>query len=268
MSQTWFFQHGGKTQGPVSSAQLKDLARRKLVEASDLIWLEGGDPQGAIPADAALDFSTLVAEPQPATATTPVSPTLASGSVPDWLSDVAALEKPGPIPAASLPPAPAAPDYLEDLRLWMGLDVRPKPVPAAAKTAAKPAVPLAIPVSAAPETAKPETGFDMNTGRILDPEKFKKWRQRQAAGAGGSVTNGSMLEAFRKARILIETWIDDDKNRLRITHGDAEELTKHQEVTAILGRFSQYGPTMRDKLERHLQFLVENRRKYYRAAAK
>ena len=60
-----------------------DVARLARLEAGDLIWPEGGDPQGAIPADAALDFSTLVAEPQPASATTPVPPTLACGGVPD-----------------------------------------------------------------------------------------------------------------------------------------------------------------------------------------
>jgi hypothetical protein len=326
MSQSWFYQHGGQTQGPVSSEQMKDLAKKQLLDAHDLIWPEGGDPLGAIPADAALDFSSLTTASVPPTAAnpTPVSkepppapPALPSGgNVPDWLRDVASLEKTGPTSPA-LATVPAAPDYLEDLRLWLALEIaRPKvPVQAVAPTptpakeavllvkpvtpAAAGAVPLAKPVAraltrpaaptppkapvqsktpAAPASATPrtsdadtvaerarlETGFDITTGRILDPEKFKQWRQQRPTGAPAA-TNGSMLEAFRKGRILVETWIDDDKNRPRITHGDVQEIKKHKEVQAILAQFSQFGSAMSDKLERHLEFMVENRRKYYRA---
>jgi len=272
MSQSWFYQHAGATHGPVSSEQIKELAQKKLLDAHDLIWPEGGNPEGAIPADAALDFSAFPGSapaepaanaPEPA----PAPPNPSSGSVPDWLDDVAAIEKTAsrrtdflirpdsPKSPPTLPSAPAAPDYLEDLRLWVGLDAHTsrsiQPV------AASP-VPLAKPVS--------ETGFDPQTGRIFDPEKFTKWQQQRPAGVQSGVTNGSMLEAFRKARIMLETWIDDGQNRLRITHADVQEIKLHKEIQEILGRFSQYGSTMTAKLERHVEFLVENRRKYYRAA--
>jgi hypothetical protein len=286
MSQSWFYQHGGKTHGPVTSEQIKELARKRMLDAHDLIWPEGGNPQGAIPADAALDFPTLVAagpgdsaEP-PGSAVAPAPPSRASGSVPDWLGDVAALEKTGPAQVAPLAPAATAPEYLEDLRLWISLDVRSsrptssgarpsKAAPQASPSTAAPAVPVE-PRSRGARGAKAktasETGFDAATGRILDPEKFHKWRSQRPEGAPGNVTNASLLAAFRKARIMIEAWIDDDKNRLRITHGDGQEIKEHPEMQAILGQFSQYGSTMRDKLERHLAFLVNNRRKYYRAS--
>jgi len=267
MSQSWFYQHAGETHGPVSSEQIRELAQKKLLEAHDLIWPEGGNPEGAIPADAALDFSVFPGS-APATSAahaeepTPAPPPPAPskprpGRVPDWLDDVAAVEKASPKSRAAVTAAPSAPDYLEDLRLWVGLDTVRGGRPAV-MSPSKPSVPLAKPVS--------ETGFDPQTGRILDPEKFKKWQQQRPAGLQSGVTNGSMLEAFRKARIMLETWIDDDKNRLRITHGDVQEIKEHKEIQAILGRFSQYGSTMTAKLERHVEFLVENRRKYYRAA--
>ncbi len=79
------------------------------------------------------------------------------------------------------------------------------------------------------------------------------------------MTNGTLLEVFRKARILIESWVDDDKNRLRILHADLSEIKKHPEVCSLLQQFANHGPTMVNKLERHLEFMIENRRKYYQA---
>jgi hypothetical protein len=94
MAGTWYYQHEGKTFGPVASEEMRDLARRGLLHPHDLIWPEGGNLAGAISADAAVDFAALgesaaSGPPVPARAT-PAS------KLPDWLEDVAALEKTDP----------------------------------------------------------------------------------------------------------------------------------------------------------------------------
>src|SRR5436305_33109 len=106
MSQSWLYQHQGKTCGPVSSEKIKELARQGALDKHDLLWLEGSDPRAASPASAALDYAKLP---------------LVSFPAPDWLEDVAKVETKGPLP--EIPPSPEPPQWLEDMRLWFGLEV-------------------------------------------------------------------------------------------------------------------------------------------------
>jgi hypothetical protein len=85
MTQSWFYHHAGKTHGPVSTAEVRDLAARGLLAPNDLLWPEGTSAAEAITADAALDFSRL---PRRADA----------GALPDWLGDVKKMERKGPLP--------------------------------------------------------------------------------------------------------------------------------------------------------------------------
>jgi protein phosphatase len=148
MTDRWYYTHAGKRFGPVTAAQLRELAAAGRLEPSDLIWPEGKDQGQAAPAQAAIEFS---------------SPVVPLDHAPDWLNDVrAALEKPPPAPSAT-------PDWLEDVRETEELlnfpwdneaatieeeaaeellrDPSDEPPPAAPKPAAS--VPLATPVSAA-----------------------------------------------------------------------------------------------------------------------
>ncbi|HTU18780.1 MAG TPA: GYF domain-containing protein [Gemmataceae bacterium] len=96
MIDRWYFTHGGQTLGPVTAAQLRQLAMSGRLEPNDLIWPEGRQQGDAVPAHAAIEFKTS-------------SPPLAKK--PDWLDDIRAA------PATERKPAaPARPDWLEDVR--------------------------------------------------------------------------------------------------------------------------------------------------------
>ena len=240
---------------------------------------------------------------------------------PDWLDDVAASETLGPAPGPSAGAEPPA--WLEDLRLWYGLELyaappaaqvaptavqaggvpawledwlvpKKKPARAADPATQPPAIPIAQPVGAkragqAPLLPEPgavplarpvrqgpaavdalaakaigETGFDPQTGRILDDAKFRRW-QRSAVSRQSKLTNESLFEAFRKARIAIENWVDDDTRRPLIRKGDLTAIKQDKGLVALLKRYEGFGAPMRDRLVKHLEFMVENRRKYYLA---
>lgn len=418
MSSDWYYTHDGATHGPFSEKEIKKRAARQMLLESDLVWPAGREQKDAAPANVVFDFAPLPSV---------VSP------IPDWLADVAEVERKGPLPGVL--PTDEIPEWLEDLRLWVGLDVyapgkhtssemtgsaptnpalsgaipdwlenwttpeRPKapsqteaaPVPcdmpAPSSQPTQPAVPLAPPVAKqefapakteppvsppaqpaivakqetspdkavppvapltqtaippVPPIAKQEpspvqtvppvspptqpaktvpstpllekadkkfipksiapkppivvpaqlptassapaitpattnsladkifqmSGFDMETGQILDADKFRKWKQQQAQIASANqpaVSNASLIEIFRKARTAIETWIDDDANRLCIMQAEIAEIGRKPEIQNILNEYDGYGKEMRDKLLRHLGFMVQNRRKYYQA---
>lgn len=200
-------------------------------------------------------------------------------------------DKPAPtIPAAS----PVTPTGKSVVPIPLATPVPPPPAdkPARAVPAAIPvpvpppdkAVPIAQP--APPPTALPPTdkatkaakqrtahplvekvlhasGFDMETWQILDPVKFQKWKQQQAQST--PVSNASLFEVFRKARRAVEAWVDDEANRPCIMQTDIEEIKRLPAIVAILHGYANYGQPMQVKLVRHLEFMVENRKKYYRA---
>jgi hypothetical protein len=368
MSGQWYYSHDGVTHGPFSEEEIQDRVAQGLLLESDSVWPAGREIKDAAPATAVFDFSRVPA---------PVSP------VPDWLTDIAADQTAGPVP--SLEPSDEIPEWLEDMRLWVGLDLytpaqdeltttstsapeipdwldswltpqtptvpeqapaphaapapaigpsvrvsppptgKPPTVPAPAQPSVPPSVVVASPVAparpiapsappppiycppvldkpqvpafpapaaspppatvpspaktkpAAPKPVNPvvgktldASGFDLETGRILDHEKFRKWKQQlsQSSGAGQpALSNASLFEVFRKARTAVEAWVDDDVNRACIMNTELEEIRRKPEIQVILHKYANYGQAMQEKLLRHLEFMVENRRKYYNAIA-
>src|SRR5262245_47749493 len=111
MTHSWFYRHNSRTHGPVSTAEIKNLAGMGLLDANDLVWAEGESPSHALPADAVLQLSDVAALDAPVS-----RGSVAAGPVPDWLADVAAMESKGPFPLPS--PTNEIPEWLEDLRLW------------------------------------------------------------------------------------------------------------------------------------------------------
>jgi hypothetical protein len=219
-------------------------------------------------------------------------------AVPDWLSDIETT------PTSPLKPAPAAnhesPEWLEDLRLWVGLEMsRPVNVvaaespsqvgavpdwlaswsvpetpkkPTAPPTVAAPPVPAAPAPTPGPVTVSPvvdprveemrqTNGFDPETGQILDAEKFQRWKQGRSQTT--TVNNGTLLEVFRKARFAIESWVDDDANRATVMHGEMNEIKRQPKIVAILKEYAGYGQALQDRLLQHLEFMVSNHRKYH-----
>jgi hypothetical protein len=98
MNTQWYYTHAGHTFGPHTGDDLHRLAALGLLRPEDPLWPEGSDPQGAVAATAAIDFSML-----PAPRLDP----------PDWLADVADAQQVGPQTVEW--PALGAPDWLEDM---------------------------------------------------------------------------------------------------------------------------------------------------------
>jgi serine/threonine protein phosphatase PrpC len=96
MIDRWYYTHGGQTLGPVTAAQLRQLAASGRLEPDDLIWPEGRQQNEAVPAHAAVDFQT---------------PPAPIANKPDWLDDIRAAA-----PTEKKPASPARPDWLEDVR--------------------------------------------------------------------------------------------------------------------------------------------------------
>jgi PPM family protein phosphatase len=102
MIDRWYYTHAGKTLGPVSSTQLRQLAASGQLAPNDLIWPEGGQQSGAVPAQAAVDF--------PTTPTAPAAPPPLANR-PDWLDDIRITAK-----TERKPATPSSPDWLDDVR--------------------------------------------------------------------------------------------------------------------------------------------------------
>jgi len=189
MTDRWYYTHAGQTLGPVTAAQLRQLALAGQLAPTDLIWPEGKDRGQGIEAEAAVDFS---------------KPAASAAKGPDWLNDVQTAEA-----KASAAP-PASPDWLADVRETEELLAFPwdneaatieqeaadellregpaTPPPATRKPAPTPAsvplatpvaatskpVPLAMPVSAAPKAALPSSSCRLVLGSATTRGKVRE----------------------------------------------------------------------------------------------
>jgi hypothetical protein len=57
--------------------------------------------------------------------------------------------------------------------------------------------------------------------------------------------------------------VDRDENRLLVLSGDLEAIRRDADLQEVLRRYQGFSDEMTAKLWRHLEFMVENRRKYY-----
>jgi len=221
-----------------------------------------------------------------------------TGRIPDWMEGWITAPTPKisnkaevPVSAAKLPEKPAAqkvPPHPKPIKTFKAVPLAapvspPKPAvaslstqsPPALESKVKPTPPLAIPViQTSPANAEAllvaraiqEIGIDLKTGQVLNPDKFRTW-QKSAHAQQPAVTNKSLFEVFRKARTAIENWVDEESCRQLILSGDLEKIKKDVQLMAIFSQFQGYGSPMQEKLANHLEFMVENRRKYYAACS-
>lgn len=196
VAERWYYSREGLTVGPFLTAQLNQLAATGKLGPSDLLWMEGDNPDLAIPAKAAVDFAGLTAAGKATPARTP-------------------------LPSGHRPAASTSPSIQE-------------------------------------------MGFDPDTGQIFDQAKFTKWqREQKAKQANVQAAQPSTSELFQKARVHLDRWLDFDRNRRPILAGDMEYIRKDPDIQRFMLYHARYGPEMLHKLWNHLQFMVENRRKYY-----
>lgn len=299
----WYYRHGGKLLGPMAVAQAIRAAAAGELLPADPLWPEEFDPDMAFPASATIDFSKLRRQPPPVTKPAapetgvpdwladveqveeldkrpPAPPTAA---VPDWVDELEDAEhfivrvKPTPPPAPrpiprpvvltpvqpAVPPQPTVPP-----------PAVPPPTAVPAKTApvtkttttTKTELPPAAPKPAAADAQANETGFDAETGQVLDVEKFKRW-QKQAAQAPASASSApageTVYEVYRRGRRNLEEWVDQPHLRPLIASAPLDDIKKDAGLQAILQAFEPHGRDMIDKLLKHLDFIVGNRRQFY-----
>jgi len=195
------------------------------------------------------------------------------GTPMDWLADVQQVE------GLRQPTPPKPTEVVVDV---------PEPPPQAAQAAAPmPPSPVSNtaakesgqahkdavtpPESAAPKCTATETGYDPDTGQILDQEKYDIWQRNRVAKAAIDapvITTESIREVFLSARNAVATWVDDDSRRTLIMEINLDDLKQHPEVQVLLSSYQNYGYVMREKLLHHLEWIVINRRKYYAACSK
>ncbi len=174
---------------------------------------------------------------------------------------------------AQAPPAPAVPQALS-----------PPGAPGALPPPASPAigqVPQAVPAPPLPAPAAPAIdprqfvialmGFDPRTGEVTDAAQFKQWRKEQtklARSQAAAQPGKTIQEVFHEARSILERWVDAEGNRSLILTGDLDAVRRHPALQEFLDRYRGYGTPMMAKLWRQVDYLVENRKKYYEAVAR
>jgi serine/threonine protein kinase len=182
----WYYSRDGLSVGPFPTAQLTQLAAAGKLGPADLLWMEGDNPELAIPAKSAIDFTGLAA---------------------------------------------------------------------AGRGQAR---------RAAPRGIVEESGHDPDTGEIFDPVKFRNWQRAQAAKQRPSpATAPSVSEIFQKGRTQLDAWLDLERNRRPILAGDMDYIRQDRDIQRFMQYHARFGPEMLHKLWQYLQFMIENRRKYF-----
>jgi len=111
-------------------------------------------------------------------------------------------------------------------------------------------------------------GYDPQTGQILDPAAYANWQraqQQQRAKENQAQPGLSVYEVFLAARKTLQDWVDADANKPFVISASPEALRQHPELQGLVRVYQGYGQVMLDKLWKHLDFLVENRRKFHAA---
>jgi hypothetical protein len=243
MSENWFYAYEGKTHGPFSSEEIKALVATGLLADQEPVWPEGKEANEAIPASAVSDGAgALPGHGAPASVAT-----AAGASVPDWVSDVAALESVRATEhsvTAQDAHADESLEWLEDLRIWVGLDVHDskqtlpgtatreqppgKPIPVAEppskrrkkkRRLAADSIPIAMPVAAAVPEPEVPTGESEPPLRIVDT-----LAQQTLAETGFDFKTGRVVNAARFKKWKQQKTRASESNQSDMTNASQLEL--------------------------------------------
>jgi hypothetical protein len=118
---------------------------------------------------------------------------------------------------------------------------------------------------AAPPASPETTGYDPDTGQVLDAAKYAQWRREQLLVKEQPAM--TVYEAFLTARKSLQEWVDAESNKPLVQTGDIATIQQAPAVIELVQTYKGYGPTMVEKLSKHLDFLVDNRRQFYAAFA-
>jgi hypothetical protein len=237
----WYYAHGARTEGPFSTAELRERAEAGLLHPDDPLWPVPPPPPP--PAPALPDWLDDVrAADQPVY---PPAPPV-SAPLPDWLADVRQAEGEGSHPATAPPPSKDAEEVAAEVLLSEPPDggepqrgsAPPKAPPAAGGTGP---VPLASPVSG------PVAG---GPGQPAPPRP-------QAPPARPTEPFDA---AFRRAMKEVHHWVEQEENHPLVLRGSLDAIGRDAGFQELLQRYQGYGPEMAHKLWQYLHFLIENRR--------
>ena len=117
---------------------------------------------------------------------------------------------------------------------------------------AAPPAPKPAPLPVAPPVAQP----------VAQPAQPANVSQAARPVAAPMLT---LQERFRKAQFALEQWVDDDDSVDFILASDIDAVKAHPSVQAIVQPFASMGGDLADRLWKHLEFVLGNRQKYYRA---
>jgi hypothetical protein len=168
-------------------------------------------------------------------------------------------------PASQSPPPPQCPPIETQPKAEFAAPEIKTILPVSKKTRTSPARASSPDLLA--EQALEMTGFDPRTGQVVDVARFQAWKQEQARVLKGKtkISNAGLMRIFRKARTEVEQWLDQPRSRPLILALDLEAIRNHPEIQKVLENYAGYGDAFRAKLLRHLEFMAENRCKYYTA---
>jgi hypothetical protein len=304
MANVWQITTGSKPAGgpakpnaPLSTTELLELLAQGKIGADDLICMEGADVEITV----SQFFGLPPQESAPKTETQPPQPEAhPKEEIPDWLADVAEQE------AVHLRKEPVQPDWLEDVRQSENLgrqqqtaalaeaaldwleDIRqieeslvaaPAPLAPPAKSPVTPPSPAPpgpkIPPAparllAVPKPKEQPSGFDPETGQILDPAayaRFQKAQEERRRQEQQAQPTRSVAEVFLEAHRALQDWVDDPANRKLVARGELEPIRQSISIKQLLAYYENYGPVMQERLQKRLAFLVENRQKFLKAFA-
>jgi serine/threonine protein kinase len=162
----------------------------------------------------------------------------------------------GPVSSSQLDQLASAGNLSPEDRLWMEGDDPGLGIHARA----------AVDFSALRRQSAPPTeataGFNPETGRIIDADKFRRW-QKERRTPEVSAAGATLQDIFFRARTDLSNWVDLDKNRPLIMTGDMEAIRQDGGLKLFMQTQRRYGDEMVHKLWHHVEFMVENRRKYF-----
>lgn len=293
----WYFRNRKTTWGPFSSPEINNLAAAGLLQPEDLVWSEEGDSRKAIEAVAVLDFSSLqrVAVPAPdwlhdvqeESGPTPIQ--WETKPTPEWIQDVGRWEG-LQVPTSQQPPSIPSSPFQKDAKkretvaaqdaTILVKETKPSSPPSPSEPVIQPPpgevksvsnspivscdAPTALNATTSAKTKQSVLdlmGFDPETGQIVDPDRFRKWQKEQKRQVRPK-SGKSLQEIFLEGRRAVEQWIDAEVNLDLIRIGDLALIRQQATLQECLNRYSDYGPALLDKLVDHLEFMVDNRKRF------
>jgi hypothetical protein len=100
----------------------------------------------------------------------------------------------------------------------------------------------------------------------LSASKGREWRRAKFLAATALTISRRQLAPFCAG--VGGTRADLDINRPLILSGDLDAVRSDIAIKSILDLLDKYGPAITDRLWHHVEFVLENRKKYFEAVSR